>query len=71
MNHLLSIPEAYQNLHKVTELLIKQKADTRLIESVHIARNVLLAIEMMGIVSSSLNEEISSKSVIDNSNAQP
>lgn len=51
MNYDLSIPKVYQNLSKVIELLVLQKADSYLVESVLIARNNLLAVEMMGIAS--------------------
>ncbi|HMM19386.1 MAG TPA: hypothetical protein PKA10_01525 [Selenomonadales bacterium] len=53
MNYRLSIPEAYQNLNKVLDFLLQHKAEGYLIDSVQVARNTLLVVEMMGIISSS------------------
>jgi hypothetical protein len=48
--------EAHMNLERVLGMLHKQNAEPCLIESVEVARNAILAIELMGIAASEKNK---------------
>jgi hypothetical protein len=49
MSNKGTIAETYSNLNKVLELLKKQHTETNLIESVKVAQQYLISLELMAI----------------------